>query len=604
MQKNNSMLRTILILIGAGLVCFAAIVSNQSIERALLGNGAKSLDWGTTLFRSLLAFHGILIVGVGIFWKKFTKQTNDSNSNFSQDSEETNTTRTTWLVLILLSVVALILRLWNLNSDLWVDEVFTLLDFVRLPVGQILTSFPNQNQHMFFSLLSHASMSIFGESAWAMRLPSVLFGVASIWALFFLGRRLFGTRESLLACVLMTVSYHHIWFSQNARGYMGLLFFTLLATWIWLEALSKNSWGWWFGYVAAVSLGMWIHMTMAFVIAAHGLLHLSFLLFPSLGKRQNIFSLERNAGWRPFAAWVLCVSVTLQLFALALPEFLRVGLHEESVESEWTNPFWVITESLRGIQSGFAVAGLLIVLCGSLVLLVGWLSLLKRNVRAGVLMVMPAVLAGSTMLALGHNLWPRFFFFSMGFALLIAVHGAVKLPQLILKYIPSLPLNEKLSATAGLALAVVMIITSALTVPRNYTLPKQNFSGAKVYVESNRKPGDAVVAVGIAAVIYGRYLAPEWSVAETNVELNEVLNHTNIWLVYTLPIEVKAYRPDIWRTIEKDFAVVKVFPGTLNGGEVYVCRQRNVKEIVDESRRSSDSRTKNNSVSQKTTEWK
>lgn len=604
MQKNNSMLRTILILIGAGLVCFAAIISNQSIERALLGNEAKSLDWGTTLFRSLLAFHGILIVGTGIFWQKFTTQTNDTNSKFLQDSEGTKTTRTTWFVLVWLSVIALVLRLWNLNSDLWVDEVFTLLDFVRLPVGQILTSFPNQNQHMFFSLLSHASMSVFGESAWAMRLPSVLFGVGSIWALFLLGRRLFGTRESLLACALMTVSYHHIWFSQNARGYMGLLFFTLLATWIWLKALSQNSLRLWLGYVVAVSLGMWIHMTMAFVIAAHGLLHLSFLLFPLISvKHRSISLLERNAGWKPFAAWFLCVSVTLQLYALSLPEFLRVGLHEVSVESEWTNPLWVIKESLRGIQSGFAVAGLVIVLCGSLVLLIGWLSLLKQNARAGVLMVLPAVLAGTTMLTLGHNLWPRFFFFSMGFGLLIAVHGALKLPELVLKYIPSLRLNEKLAATAGLILVAVMIITSALTVPRNYKLPKQNFSGAKDYVESNRKADDKVVAVGIAAVIYGRYLAPEWSVAETNADLNEISNHKSIWLVYTLPIEVKAYRPDIWRTIEKDFAVVKVFPGTLNGGEVYVCRQRTEKEHVNESRRS-DSRTENNSVSQKTAEWK
>jgi len=71
-------------------------------------------------------------------------------------------------------------------------------------------------------------------------------------------------------------------------------------------------------------------------------------------------------------------------------------------------------------------------------------------------------------------------------------------------------------------------------------------------------------------VAYGRYFAPHWSVAQTSEELVEVRrNPSRLWLVYTLPIEVKAYHPDIWQVIQKDFEVVKVFPGTLGGGRVF-----------------------------------
>jgi uncharacterized membrane protein len=48
--------------------------------------------------------------------------------------------------------------------------------------------------------------------------------VASIGALYLLGRAVAGPTEALFAAALMTVAYHHVWFSQNARGYSGLLF--------------------------------------------------------------------------------------------------------------------------------------------------------------------------------------------------------------------------------------------------------------------------------------------------------------------------------------------------------------------------------------------
>ena len=52
--------------------------------------------------------------------------------------------------------------------------MLTMVRFARPPVAQILTSFPDQNQHMLYSLLAHGSMRLFGEQVWALRLASVL----------------------------------------------------------------------------------------------------------------------------------------------------------------------------------------------------------------------------------------------------------------------------------------------------------------------------------------------------------------------------------------------------------------------------------------------
>jgi mannosyltransferase len=555
---------TALVLGGKLLVIAGAFLGSETIQRALLSEPNRSLSWGPILFRCLLIAHGLILTFVAARMVMGIKGQLPAEPRFKI---RTKTGWHWWVALVGLSMIALGLRLWRLNTDLWFDELLTLLNFVRMPLGDIITRLPDQNNHILFSILSHASVRIFGESAWSVRLPSVVFGVASLWALFLLGRRVLDSRGAFLACGLMAVSYHHIWFSQNARGYMALLFFSILATWIWIEAQQRQTWKWWIAYSVVVALGMWTHLTMVFVVLAHALVYTA-TFFQSITGKQ----VKTPFSWRPLAAFILGATLTLQLYALALPEFLSVGLHEVSLESEWTNPWWVIIETLRNLRIGFS--GMLVVLGAGVMVGLGWLNLMRREWQAAVLLVLPPVLAGGTMIALGHNLWPRFFFFSMAFALLIAVYGALTLPRFFAQQIIRWPVGERLSAGAGLVLAFLMILASAVTVPHNYAFPKQDYSGARDFVERQRGPNDAVVAVGLAGVAYRSYFAPSWSVAQTDAELEVVKRgKSNVWLIYTLPVEVKAYRKEVWQRIQSDFTVVKVFPGTLGGGEIIVCRQ-------------------------------
>ncbi len=546
---------------GALLLCLAGVWSSAAIEGALLGTTTGRLQWGPTLFRGLLVAHGALLVAAGV---TVFRQRRSPAPRLAV-SEGRRGSAGVWVLLGGLSVVALALRVWRLNSGLWFDEVLTLVDFVRAPLGQIVTKFDSQNQHMLFSIFAHVAIAGLGESAWVLRLPSVLFGVASLWALFLLGRCVLDAREALLTCVLMTVSYHHVWFSQNARGYMGLMFFATLATWLWIEGVSHAAWRWWIAYAIAVALGMWTHLTMIFVPAAHALLYSTRVLGRAAGR-------WRAAGgfWRPVLAWLLAGSLTLQLYALALPEFVRTALHEVSLESEWTQPLWVIIESLQSLRVGFGAG--VVVAAGALVAAAGCVSLLRRDWLAALAMLLPPLLGGATMVGLGHNLWPRFFFFSMGFALLIVVHGAFALPRALSSVFP---LRPSPADRVGVALAGLMIAASVLSLPRCYALPKQDFTGARDFVEQARGPDDAIVAVGLAGFAYQRYFAPHWEVAETAAQLEAVRrSHSRVWVVYTLPIQLKAYRSEVWDAVQRDYEVVKVFPGTLGGGEVTVCRGR------------------------------
>lgn len=550
---------------GALLLIAAVIIPSDGYSQTLSG-GTKDLTWGPLLFRALLAFHGVVIVIIGALWTRHAPAS-------AVSLEEVVTNSKAWAVLIALTFLALLLRLWSLDSAPWIDEVLTLVDFVRLPINEIVITFPSQNQHMLYSMLARGAFAIFGESSWALRLPAVLFGIGSIWALFFFARRVTGVRDALLACALMTVSYHHVWFSQNARGYTGLLMTTLLATWFWLEALKRDDWKWWALYTGAIVTGMWIHMTMAFVVAAHGLVYLMFLVWPRLSGTGPEVSAERKAGFKPIIAWLLSVTLTVQLYALALPQFLATGLHEESRNSEWTNPIWVLTETIENLSIGFV--GTAVVAIAAAFVMFGWISILRRNRRAALLMVLPPILSGGLMLTLGHNLFPRFFFFAMGFALLIVVHGTLELPKVVLRYAPRFPSAARFAPKLGVGFALLMIGASLFTVPRNYAGPKQDFAGARDYVEEQVTPNSRAVAVNLAGDMFAKYYAPDWLTTRDVSQLDQLeLGNETVWLVYTMPFEIQAFSPELWKSIQNDYEVVRAFPGTLNGGEVVVCRYR------------------------------
>src|SRR5262249_8230762 len=180
------------------------------------------------------------------------------------------------------------------------------------------------------TLLAHGSRAVFGDAAWSLRLPAVVFGVASIEALYLLGTVVTGRREALLAAALMAVSYHHVWFSQNARGYTGLLLFTLLSSWFLLQGLRQGHAILWLGYGVTAAAGMWVHLTMSFVIAGQ--------LFVALGWAQSPATQRR----RVLAGFIWAGLLTVLLYLPVLPQLfsgvLGNGHSEASRVAEWKAP--------------------------------------------------------------------------------------------------------------------------------------------------------------------------------------------------------------------------------------------------------------------------
>ena len=546
--KLSFMIGALLILLGlfvpsSILVEFQGATSPAKLEQLLLGS---------TFFKIGLVVLGLWVIVLGRM--SVWKQDRPSESCLY---DRDNKNHLAILAAILLSASAL--RLYGLDYGLWHDEIVTYVKYMRIPFREALLTYDSENQHFLFTLLAHISFRIFGESNWSLRLPAVFFGIGSIWALYLLGRQVGSTREALLSAALLAFSYHHVWFSQNARGYTGLLFWTLLSSWLFLRGIREERPQLWLFYAATAALGVYTHVTMLFVIISH----FGIYLMKLFSRRKEIWP-NRWAGF--FLGFCLSGILTLQLYALILPQVINGIMGADSTVMVWKQPLWTLLEFVKGMQISFAAS--FVALAGLLILGPGLLGFVRNNPVVIQLLILPSLIGTIAVIGMGHHLWPRFFFFVVGFGALVVVRGTMVLGGNISRL---LHLKSTASVSAGTALCVSLIFVSAVSVPFAYA-PKQDYLGALAFVEKSKDPGDSVVTVGLATYPSKNFYAKNWKEAETLEDLNFIRSRSNrTWLIYTLPLHLQAVYPEIMSNIKQDFRVVKRFYGTLNGGTIFVC---------------------------------
>jgi len=472
------------------------------------------------------------------------------------------------LLLVGVLVVATLLRLHELGDELWVDEIVTWLRVSRLDAAAILTTYESQNQHLLYSLLARGALLLFGDTPAALRAPAAAFGVLSIAALYPLGRDLLSRREALLAAALLAVSEQHVWFSQNARGYSALLFFTLLSSWLLLRALADDRPRRWIAWAVATTLGLAVHLTMLFVVGAH--------LVMVLRRRVRQKPRVRRSPSGPLLGFGLAAALTLLVYAPIVPQILAVNAVEGRSGSipEWSSSGWAASEVLHALNESFPHP----LLAASMLVigLVGAWTLRRRAPVLLELLALPIAIGMVVVLGSGHTIWPRLFFFAIGFAALTLVAGAVALGERCGR---GLALEPSRITAAGTLLAMLLIAAAATGLPKAYG-PKQNHAAALALIDAELRPGDAVVTAGLSVPIVQQYYGRDWARVETGDELARVRQGaTRTWLVHSLPIHLHARRPEIASMLERDFVLIARFPGTLRGGDVLVWRSDHPPEV-------------------------
>ena len=149
-------------------------------------------------------------------------------------------------------------------------------------------------------------------------------------------------------------SYHHIFFSQNARGYTAYVFFSLLSSTLLGKAIADSRLRTWALYVGAMVLNMASLLIGGFVLASH--------LAVGLGIAAAVGRARRSVGGvvsTLTAVFAITALLVFQLYALIIPRAYVVmkSVYTQSASGYSLASGDFVNELLRGVLVGFGSAG-------------------------------------------------------------------------------------------------------------------------------------------------------------------------------------------------------------------------------------------------------
>ena len=184
-------------------------------------------------------------------------------------------------ILLTILTLATVLRLFALDSgEVLSDEALYgfrsigMLDFtfaLEQPTPLQLTDphIPDWTSWSFHDhpplvfLFQNWSMGLFGTNEWGLRLPSALFGIASVYLIYLITRRLFSEPAAFVASALAAVQVLMLYTGRVAIQESQVIFLVLLTVCIFLKALEQPKY--WLHTGAALGLAILSKYTAAFI---------------------------------------------------------------------------------------------------------------------------------------------------------------------------------------------------------------------------------------------------------------------------------------------------------------------------------------------------
>jgi len=159
------------------------------------------------------------------------------------------------LIFWFLLLVGIGLRIYNLDQVLGAgDENQYLLDYGNASLEFISTTFFFGGHHIFHTLVMRLMIMLFGdENAIAVRFPAFICGLGSLLIIYKISCHVFKSKITpLITLVILVFTPIHIYYSNIARGYSFIIFFSALMTLSAIRIFESGRFGIW-GWVLSLS---------------------------------------------------------------------------------------------------------------------------------------------------------------------------------------------------------------------------------------------------------------------------------------------------------------------------------------------------------------
>ncbi len=390
-----------------------------------------------------------------------------------------------WVGALTLLALAVRVALVDVQS-LWLDETLSIQQ-AGLPLGQLWEFQLTGNVHVpGYHTLLHFWMEAFGTGEVAVRMLSVVLGVAAVPLFAVLARDLFDTRTGVVAAGVGAAAPFWVWHADEARMYPLLLTVGLAGLVLLRAALRHGGVGWWAGYAAALAAGAYSHYFLWLMPPVH----LALVLLGRPGRRRLLAWFGATAaGLSVFLPWAY-LFVTRRLAAPDGQEF--TNYLDGSGDRGLFAALYAVVIFVAVYVVGYHSADVLDVVSGLLVGLwpLAALALVTRRNR-------PERRHGAMVaFCLGWVAW----IVGAGYAIDQVMPGAWYQKYLTMGSVPMLLLLAYglASTTWRLSRVVPGVVVALLvaTLGTNFegdNLVRQDWRGAVADIRAEQRPGDIVV---------------------------------------------------------------------------------------------------------------
>lgn len=374
-------------------------------------------------------------------------------------------------------------------QSLRLDESLTLkqasFELVEMWLYQV-----QSNVHVpLYHTIVHFWIDVFGSSELALRMPSVIFGIACIPVMYVVARHVVGRKAAVVATALAAASPFWTWHSDEARMYPLLLFLTLSSMALFFHALERGRAWRWLAYALVTGISFYAHYFAMLMPAVH----LAYLVINRVPRRKC-------------AAWLASSALAALMFVPWIWALYTLRIEQAGVAS--------LTSGIRPPPPDFSAFGLAYtMLIFMIVFAGGYFGAAALEVMSGIVVgIWPLAALGAT---IGHAFgWLRSKqakFMGAWVVLTVGVVFVVNVfkPGLFFqKYLIAaspplymamgLALNRVFRRRATLALACAMSLMTGVAIASNFDRNnpvREDFRTAAEIVERRIEPGDAVLTL-------------------------------------------------------------------------------------------------------------
>ncbi len=391
-----------------------------------------------------------------------------------------------------LLLLAAFLRLYHLDrNSLWLDEITTewYSQKTTEEMLDVLTEYDVHPPLMYLTAIEQRRL--LGGSDFAARLPWAFAGILDVALMFAFGKRLMGWKGGVLAGTILALWPMHLWYSQEARNYTLLMFFSFASLYFLYRGLQGENALDWIAFALATALNLYTHyFAFTWAFAQVVLVACIAILRTAVHGRRRGVVLRQTV--LPFGMSLLAS------FLLYLPWYPRMLAQRQRFAGGAFSPrVSTLSLILQKTAWYFSENSTYLLYLTSVLAMLGLVYLSKeRRWEVLLFLFIPMVVPVAVLWAMpsGHFFHPRYLMALLGPLTLLTVAGMLGLHALLLR---SLSISGvSLDALTMAALVLVVLVSMYPLDRKYYGQRKEDWRGTAEYIAAHRKPGDVIIGDG------------------------------------------------------------------------------------------------------------